>query len=652
MPALLKLFFIGFCFHVMLTPAFANITLPQLVSNSMVLQRNTVLKIWGWADAGEKVSIVFTGKKYDAIADAKGNWLINLPPQKAGGPFEMTITGKNKITLADIMIGDVWFCSGQSNMVLPMERVKERYPDEILNANYPEIRNFFIPTASDMRRVHDDLPASKWTAISPATVGTMGAATYFFAKKLYQKYHISIGIINASVGGTPAEAWVSADGFNGLEPYASKLVQFKDSSFYKSVPLQNNTQVNTKQIPDEDKGLTGPVKWFDTAFHPRKWHSFWMPGYWDDQGTKNLHGVIWFRKEIEVPQSMTGHLAKLFLGRIIDADEAYINGVKVGNITYQYPPRRYEVPANLLKPGKNSIVVRVTNTSGKGGFVPDKNYSLTDGKEKIDLRGEWLYQVGRVQINNPVVFSGGIVAQNEPSGLYNTMVAPAINYAVKGFLWYQGEANSGRPSDYSKIMTSLITDWRNKWNLGSLPFIYAQLPNFMERVYSPSESQWAELREQQLQTLTVSNTAMTVNTDLGEWNDIHPLNKKDVGERMALAALKIAYNENIIHSGPIYQSLARKDNKIIVTFSNTGSGLTNYDEEPLSQFAIAGADKKFVWANARIEGNSVIVWNDEITDPMYVRYAWADNPEGANLYNKEGLPASPFRTDQPGDSKK
>jgi sialate O-acetylesterase len=222
-----------------------------------------------------------------------------------------------------------------------------------------------------------------------------------------------------------------------------------------------------------------------------------------------------------------------------------------------------------------------------------------------------------------------------------------INYAVKGFLWYQGETNSGRAANYGRIMGALITDWRNKWNLGTLPFIYAQLPDFMEVVYYPVESQWAELREQQLQTLAVPNTAMTVNIGSGEWNDIHPLNKKDIGERMALAARKLAYGEHIVHSGPVYRSAAVEGNRIIITFSDTGSGLTAIDGEPLSQFAIAGADKRFVWANARIEGNTVVVWSDDVSEPLYVRYAWADNPEGANLYNKEGLPASPFRTDKP-----
>jgi sialate O-acetylesterase len=289
-------------------------------------------------------------------------------------------------------------------------------------------------------------------------------------------------------------------------------------------------------------------------------------------------------------------------------------------------------------------VVRITNNSGKGGFVPDKPYFLTAGEESIDLRGEWLYKVG--QAFKPAISMGAGPAfsmQNEPTGLYNTMVAPAINYCVKGFLWYQGETNSSKPSEYQYLLPALISDWRTKWKQGELPFLFVQLPNFMEVQYLPSESQWAELRYGQLKSLSVPNTAMAVTIDVGEWNDIHPLEKKIVGDRLALVARKLAYgNNNIVCSGPLFKSARSEGNTIIIEFESTGSGLIVKGGGELDQFAIAGADKKFLWAKARIEDNHIIVWNDEIEDPVYVRYAWADNPEGANLYNAEGLPASPF----------
>jgi sialate O-acetylesterase len=291
----------------------------------------------------------------------------------------------------------------------------------------------------------------------------------------------------------------------------------------------------------------------------------------------------------------------------------------------------------------------VLNTAGKGGFVPDKPYYLTANGQDIDLKGDWMYKVGEVYPPGRGGGGGGgpISAQNQPASLFNAMVAPLVNYTMKGFLWYQGEANSGRPAEYAQLLPALIADWRNLWQQPNAPFLFVQLPNFMDVQYTPSESQWAVLRESQLKSLSVPNTAMAVAIDIGEWNDIHPLNKKDVGERLALGARKIAYGENdIVYSGPIYQSSKIEGNKIILTFDQVGSGLTTNDGEAPAQFAIAGADRKFVWAKAAIKGNTIEVWSDEVASPAFVRYAWADNPQGANLYNKEGLPASPFRTDQ------
>lgn len=344
---------------------------------------------------------------------------------------------------------------------------------------------------------------------------------------------------------------------------------------------------------------------------------------------------------------MTGKPARVFLGRIVDADVLYINGQQVGNTTYMYPQRRYNIPASLLKPGKNVFVIKVTNTNGKGGFVPDKPYYLFAGTDTIDLKGYWQYKVG--EVFEPRTGGGffGIAAQNQPTALFNAMIAPLVNYALKGFVWYQGESNTGRAEEYAKLQPAQITSWRSEWKQGDLPFLFVQLPNFMDVSYLPGESQWAAFRESQLRSLSVPNTAMAVTIDAGEWNDIHPDNKKVVGDRLALAAEKIAYGEkNIVYSGPVFRSAVIENNKIILSFDNTGSGLISSDGEPLSQFAIAGADKKFVWANATIEGDKVVVWCDKIQAPVYVRYAWADNPDGANLFNKEGLPASPFRTGQ------
>jgi len=612
----------------------ANIKLPLLLSNGMVLQRDTKLIIWGWASPGEKVQVRINKKTVSTVTDSDGNWKVSLPPMKAGGPYTMMVKGNNTVTINDILVGDVWFCSGQSNMVLNMERVKEKYPEDIAGANFPEIRNFFIPTASDVISIHKELPGGKWISASPENVLGFGAATFFFARSIFREYKVPIGIINSSVGGTPIESWTSEEGLKEFPELKSRVEKLRDTAYLNPILRSNKRRSDAGQNPPAnsrsmDKGMSGPIPWYDIKYVAEGWHKYWLPGYWDDQGVKGLNGIVWFRKEIIVPESMTGKPAKLILGRIVDADNVYLNGVSSGSIAYQYPPRRYNLPAGLLKPGKNIIVIRVTNNTGKGGFVPDKPYYLIAGKDSIDLRGEWFYKIG--QVFRPVSFgsvtgSPVISMQNEPTGLYNTM-----------------EANTSKPKQYQQLLPALITDWRNKWHQGTLPFLFVQLPNFMEVQYLPSESQWAELRFCQLKSLTVPNTAMAVTIDAGEWNDIHPLEKKVVGERLALAARKLAYGDNkIVCSGPVYKSSFKEADSIKIEFDHIGSGLLVKGGGDLYYFAIAGADRKFVWAEARIQNNHVVVWSNEIKNPLYVRYAWADNPEGANLYNLEGLPASPF----------
>jgi sialate O-acetylesterase len=621
----------------------ADVSLPKLISDGMVLQRDARINVWGWATPGEKISIKINGKSYRAVAAASGTWKTSIGPFKAGGPFTMEITGNNAITLRDILIGDVWFCSGQSNMVITMERVKEKYPSEIDGANFQQIRNFLVPTYSDVKGTRKDLPGGKWVATTPETVLGFGAVAYFFAKAIYVRHHVPIGIINSSVGGTPIQAWISEEGLKQFSDISEQVHSYKDTAYVNDL-LRDAANRPPPPKGDHDLGMESNVKWYDTAYVANGWNKFWLPGYWEDQGIKNLHGVVWFRKTIHLPAALAGKPAKLFMGRIIDADESYVNGVKVGNITYQYPPRRYIVPASLLKAGKNIIIVRVTNTGGKGGFVPDKPYNLVVGDEKIDLRGEWEYKVGQVFPNisapaGPPAFS----AQNSPTGLYNTMVAPVIPYTIRGFNWYQGETNAPHPENYGELLSALIADWRTKWNMGELPFSFVQLANFMEVQYSPMESQWAVLRNEQRKTLSVPRTAMVVAIDAGEWNDIHPLNKKDIGERLALTAEHLSYGDaQIAYSGPLYQSMEVNGNKASISFSSIGSGLVAKGGNDLHYFEVAGEDRKFVEANATIEGNRVVVWSEKINSLIYVRYAWADNPATANLYNKEGLPASPF----------
>jgi sialate O-acetylesterase len=611
----------------------------------MILQRGTEINIWGWASKGETVSITFNGNTVNTNTDGNGQWMLRLPAMQAGGPYIMTIKGKNTIVLHDILIGDVWFCSGQSNMVHQMKLHNVRYAAEVSHAHYPEIRQFWIPTLTDLQGPRDDLPSGYWKSANPEDVLDFSAVAFFFAEKLYQKYHVPIGIINASVGGTPIEAWTSEDGLKTFPSIEARIKRNKDTAYVNGL-IRRSMAGNGHQTARKDKGLTGSKSWFDTAYIPKEWRRIGIPGYWEDQGIKHLNGVVWYRREIDVPSSMVGKPAKVFLGRIVDADALYINGIEVGHTTYQYPQRRYPVPTGVLKAGKNLFVIRVTNKVGKGGFVPDKPYCLIAGADTLDLKGYWQYKVGEVFEPRKGFGAPHFSAQNEPTALYNAMVSPVIHYTIKGMVWYQGASNAARPAEYAQLQPALIEDWRSKWHEGNIPFLYVQLPGYMDYNYLPSESQWAVLRESQLKSLSVPNTAMTVNIDLGEWNDIHPDRKKPVGERLALAAEKLAYGENVVYSGPLYQSSVIQGNKITIKFTHAGSGLTTTDGEAPSEFAVAGPDRHFVWAKATIVSpDKVVVWSDQVLHPVAVRYGWADNPVNPNLCNKEGLPASPFRTD-------
>lgn len=642
---LLKLSALLFCLSSICTVK-AQIRLPKLISDNMVLQREQPIKIWGWAEPKEKITLTFNKKNFKTITAENGKWEIMLPAQPTGTCFEMFLKGKNEISIKNIAFGDVWLCSGQSNMVTPMERVKEKYPDDITNANFPDIRNFFVQTLTDLNTPKDDFPQGQWKAANPKDILAFGAVSYFFAREIHEKHKVPIGIINSSVGGTPIEAWISEGGYKNFNDIQKTIARNKDTSFVNSFNRRPSfPRSSTPQI--KDLGII--EHWESPEYQPKGWRNMNIPGYWEDQGIKDLNGVVWFRRTFDVPKSWLGKSVKLFMGRIIDADEMYVNGKKIGNITYQYPPRRYEIPAELLKEGKNTFVIRVTNSAGKGGFVPDKPYYMTANGEEIDLKGTWQYKVGEVyQPSNFGGFGGGgINQQNQPTALYNAMIAPVLPMKVKGFLWYQGETNVGNPEPYNQLLPALINDWRNLWNDANLPFFVVQLTNYQDINFTPTESNNALLREAQNQALTLPNTAVTVTIDLGEWNDIHPLNKKDIGKRLSLSARNIAYGEkDLVHSGPTLSTQNIENGKIILTFNNVADGIISKDGEELRWFSIADYDKKFVWAKTKIIGKDKIeVWNEAVKNPKYVRYAWQDNPEGVNFYNSADLPASPFRTD-------
>jgi sialate O-acetylesterase len=622
-----------------------ELRLPRLISDGMVLQREREVNIWGWAIPGASVTVHFLGSVYRTGAGEDGRWKAKLPPMKAGGPYSMKIESCGKgITVNDILIGEVWVCSGQSNMVLPMYRVCERYAEEIALSYNLSIRLFIVPDRWDFNEVREDLESGRWESPNPESILHFPATGYFFAKALFERYHVPVGYINASVGGSPIEAWLSGDSLESFPQYKEIACRYKDERYVEQVRQEDEEASNRwhDYICRMDRGLSERGnEWYLEEYDDSDWPSMILPAFWAEVGLGPLNGVVWFRKEFLVGPEMAGKPARLLMGRIVDSDTVYVNGLLVGTTAYQYPPRRYAIPGNVLKAGRNVIVARVVNTSGKGGFAPGKPYKILAGDREVDLSGEWRYCVGAAAepLREATFF------QYMPSGLFNGMLSPLLKYTIRGVNWYQGESNTSRPSDYRLLLAELIRDWREKWKQGELPFLYVQLPNYLEEDDSPAKSGWPEIREAQRRTLSVPNTGMAVAIDAGEWNDLHPLNKKEIGSRLALLARKIAYGEDIVFSGPLLRSVTLQGTRAVIEFEKGSGTLVAKGNGELRRFEIAGEDGVFVRAKAAIEENKVVVWSDGIDRPSVVRYAWADNPEGANLYNREGLPASPFRAE-------
>jgi sialate O-acetylesterase len=622
----------------------AQLKLPALVSDSMVLQRDRPVKIWGWSLNDAPVTVSFQQKNYKAKPGADHRWELMLPAMKAGSGYSMEIeAGGDKKAIHSIAIGDVWLCSGQSNMAFNMDWAANMFPNDIAQSANPDIREFHVAIKTAFSPKTD--VEGRWAPASPANTGAFTAAGYYMVKELYDRYKVPMGILHTSWGGSSAEAWTSEEGLKDFDNYLTKLQRFKDTAQLNALLAGEKSIIDNwhKQVDENDQGLN---KWADPTYDASSWKTLQFPGYWESQGLPDVDGAVWVRKEINLSKDMISQDARLELGILDDIDQTFFNGQKVGSRPNKYNLRNYRIPVSLLKEGKNVIVVRIVDTDGTGGFIPAKKYRLITAKGEIPLSGAWQYQIGYT--SKPLPVASFVVMNQQPTALYNAMIAPLIGYTIKGAAWYQGETNVGRGAEYQRLLPSMISDWRSRWGQGDFPFLIVQLANYKAIKTEPGESIWAELREsQELISQKVPQAGLAVAIDIGEAGDVHPLDKKTVGQRLALAARKIAYGEKgLVFSGPVFQSMKTDKNRIILSFSNTGGGLVVKNGEELKQFAVAGADKKFVWAKARIEGDKVIVWSDGVSEPVAVRYAWADNPDGANLYNREGLPASPFRTDR------
>jgi sialate O-acetylesterase len=618
----------------------AEVKLPKLVSNGMVLQRNEPIRIWGWANAGEEVKATFKNKIYTAKTDIDGKWFIKLDAQEAGGPYVMNV---NNLELKNILIGDVYLCSGQSNMEVLMSRsnIQANYTQEIAKSNYPMIRQFTVNRAMAFIPLADISSDKGWVSTNPETVLSFSAVAYFFAKDLYEKYNVPIGIINSSVGGTPVQSWVNSESLKNFPDYAQIAQRFQDATELERTlkAHQVKTELWNKAITENDLGVN--EQWFlESDLHEDDWETVNDINKLGEKVNFPKYGSMWFKTKIDIPANLAGNAATLSLGIMLTQDETYINGQKVGSINSSYTDRNYSIPLGLLKAGKNNLVIRLISPTTGIGFNPKNSCQIKFNQDSIPLNNPWKFKFG---IELEQLPKGNGLSLHSPTAYYYAMIQPLANYNIKGIAWYQGESNIPKPEQYQELLTSLINVWRNDWQKPNLPFLYVQLANYSPTGIEPEISNWALLREAQMKTLKVQNTAMVVIHDIGEKGDLHPANKQDVGKRLALAAEKVAYHENIVYSGPIYQSIKIKENKAYVSFNHIGSGLMSKGED-LKQFSISADGKNFVTAKAKIIGKQVVVWSENISKPLAVRYAWADDPEGANLYNKEGLPASSFKS--------
>jgi sialate O-acetylesterase len=625
----------------------AEIKLPSLVSDHMVLQRNVAIPIWGWAKAGELISVTFKDKTYNTTAGSNGKWKLNIDKCGEGGPFKLIISGASQqITLNDILIGDVWLCSGQSNMGYDFNQPRSRafYQGDIASSANDKIRQILIAhTTSPIPA--ENVSSTGWKSAGPRTLNSFSVVAYFFAKNVFEQYHVPIGLINASWGGTRAEAWMSEDGLKEFPDLQNDILLAKDTAqlALKVKEKQKMIALWYKENRTGDQGYKGPeAVWAKTDLNEDNWKKAELQALTAKIDSATVYGVVWYRKTFDIHKKVESATVTLNLGIMADAAEVFVNGFKIGSFNNGKVISRYEIADSLLIKGTNSIAVKLSNWSSTVQKIPELPMYLDIGDEKIPLQGSWKFNIGRSGAPLPTVYKPQTLA----TSIYNGMIAPLLPYAIRGVVWYQGENNDDKGYEYGRLFPALIANWRSKFNQGDFPFIYQQLVNFRPIKTEPSESKWAELREAQLLTLQKTvNTAMAVGIDAGEADDIHPVDKRIVAYRLSLAARRLSYQEkSLTSSGPLYKEMSISNNKIIIGFIDAKDTLIAKNGA-LKYFAIAGQDRVFKWAKAEIKGNKIEVWNETVAAPVAVRYAWADNPEGCNLYNKAGLPASPFRTD-------
>ena len=622
----------------------ATLRLPRLFADGMVVQRDARLSVWGWATPNAGVLVSFRGHTARVRATANGAWRLTLPPSRAGGPFELLVrSGNEYIALHNVLVGDVWVASGQSNMEFVVASGNDA-PYEIAAAHDSLIRQFKVPL-SWANAPEDDLAGGAWVPADSQHVGAFTAVGYFFARDLRKSVHVPIAIINTTWGGSAIEAWMSRASQGLTDSAWSATLRAEDA---RVDAMRASLRAKIGALPTTDAGLVGSnAVWADTSLDDSNWAEIDVPAFWEPQGYEGMDGVAWYRHTFNLSESEVRAGVTVSLAAIDDNDITWVNGIEIGRTAGYNLQRTYRVPATALRVGRNVLAVRVTDLGGDGGINGAATLEFGDGTQR-SLAGRWKFKVGEVSLK-----PAGQDVNQVPSALYNKMIYPLLPFAIKGVIWYQGETNASnmtRARAYRGQFHSLIESWRGAWGSGrhAFPFLWVQLPNFgAADTVPPATAAWATQRESMDAALSLPKTGRAVAIDVGEPGDIHPRNKQDVGARLARVARRVAYGEKLVSSGPTYRSHTVRGDTVIVQFDNIGGGLVSRAADgAVGGFAIAGADHRFVWANARVVGKRVVVWSDSISKPVAVRYAWANNPERLTLYNRAGLPTAPFRTDR------
>ncbi|MFY7827648.1 MAG: sialate O-acetylesterase [Flectobacillus sp.] len=634
-----------FCLLLTSQSLLAQLKLAKVFTDYMVLQRQKPIPVWGWAKPNESVVLTLAGQKQTTQANQEGKWMVKFSPLEAGGPFTLEVQGGGeKIAFNDVLIGDVWLCSGQSNMEWTVKQA-DNFVNEKKNADYPKIRHFFVEHEVTTQP-QTDLKSGEWKVCNSQNVGDFTAVGYFFAREVFQKTGVPIGLLHSSWGGSQVEGWISKEGmemFDELKPYAQNLPKnWQEADMRLEESIKEKLLGNPKAVIT----LTDEQQYLKPGYDFSKWHTGSAIGQWDWQGIWAWRGNGFIAKTVEIPAEMIGEVTTLGLAESFSENQVYINGKLVFSGILK-GIRKIVVPANTWKAGSNSLMIKMNKTIepswyGVGMMGNADDLYVSSEKQKVALGGNnWKLMPAFAEEHTFAHSSNNIGTY-----IYNGMIAPLLPFAIKGALWYQGETNAGRSYQYRKSFPLLINDWRRLWN-DEFPFYFVQLSSFGSYQNSNQGSGWAELREAQTMTLSLPKTGMAVTTDIGNPKDIHPTNKQDVGKRLAAEALKNTYGLNIVSAGPMYASVNFEKGKATISFKNVGGGLMIKDKFGyLKGFEIAGEDKVFYYAKAEIQGDKVLVYHPKGAKPASVRYAWADAPEDANLFNQEGFPACPFRTDQ------